>query len=162
MIWIVFCSGMIAFILSLVGGSRGGQLLILIFFGTNFVLTIFLRINVFPSFTVLRILSIVSTFMLSKRVKIFQIVCKNFFRSPFRFNFSKSILTFSKMFLITSKAPSVSSWLPSTIIMLVSSDSHSSKRYVGSLLFSVSNSSISISIRFSGSTFASLDMSAMF
>ena len=41
MIWIVFYSGMIAFILSLVGGSRGGQLLILIFFGTNFVLTIF-------------------------------------------------------------------------------------------------------------------------
>ena len=57
--------------------------------------------------------------MLSKRVNILEIVCKNFFRSPLRFNFSKSTLTLSKIFLIILKAPSVSSWLPSTIIMLV-------------------------------------------
>ena len=100
--------------------------------------------------------------MLTKRVKILEIVCKNFFMSPLRLNFLKSAFAFSTIFLITSKAPSVSSEFLSIIIMLVSSDSSSSKRYVGSLLFSIYNSSVFISIRFSGSIFASLDMFTTF
>ena len=55
----------------------------------------FLAINEFKSFTILIILSPVSTFMLSKRVKIFVSVCRNFFRSLPKPAFSMSCLIFS-------------------------------------------------------------------
>ena len=100
------------------------------------------------SFTILIILSVLLTFTLSKRVKTLVITCENFFRSSFSITPSISDLILSTISLISSNAPSVSSRSFSFTIKLESSSSISSKRYVGSLLFSVWTSETSASKRF--------------
>ena len=108
-------------------------------FRSHFCSSHFFAISEFKSCTILIILSPVSTFIFSKRVKIFVKVNKKFFRASPKSSFSIWCLIFCTICAIRSTAPSVSS-PPSKIRSLVSSFSASSKINVGSCVFSTSSS----------------------
>ena len=94
-------------------------------FRSHFCSSHFFAISEFKSLTILTIFSAVSTFMLSKRVKIFVRVIRKFFRLSPKSSFSIWRLILSTICAIRSTAPSIPS-PPSKIKSLVSSSSASS------------------------------------
>ena len=102
-----------------------------------------------------------STFIFSKRVKIFARAIGNIFRTSPKSSFSIWCLILPTICAIRSKAPSLSSSPispASEIKSLVSSSSASSKRYVRKCVYSIS---YSISIKSFSSNSATSDMFAL-